>query len=171
MSGPTRTASLAGSADAATEPPAVPVDALGDESRSASPTSIASPANVGHTSGDSSPTEHVIVGRVSRRVVDVAGKVSQTRLSPVWRYMTKFEPALKNGKNVICQIVKPGGEVCGYLTTHHKSKSGTGNLVKHLESQHKGIHAECMQFSSHSSVSQRQRGQVGAGAGAKPGTR
>lgn len=103
----------------------------------------------------------------SRRVVNVAARVSQNRLSPVWKYMVKFDPATEKGKNVVCHVMLLSGEVCGYLTTH-KPSSGTGNMVRHLKDAHEEIHDKCMRASTHSSVAQQGRGSVSAG-GSKPG--
>lgn len=92
----------------------------------------------------------------AREYLDPPDYKKGTKPSNVWKYLKRFAPASKEGKNVecICEVTGEDGVTrpCGRLLTWQGSKMGTTNLLSHLK-MHKNEYLECMSESSHSKVS------------------
>ena len=92
----------------------------------------------------------------AREYLDPPDYKKGTKPSNVWKYLKRFAPASKEGKNVecICEVTGEDGVTrpCGRLLTWQGSKMGTTNLLSHLK-MHKTEYLECMSESSHSKVS------------------
>ena len=92
----------------------------------------------------------------AREYLDPPDYKKGAKPSNVWKYLKRFAPASKEGKNVecICEVTGEDGVTrpCGRLLTWQGSKMGTTNLLSHLK-MHKKEYVECMSESSHSKMS------------------
>ena len=92
----------------------------------------------------------------AREYLDPPDYKKGAKPSNVWKYLKRFAPASKEGKNVecICEVTGEDGVTrpCGKLLTWQGSKMGTTNLLSHLK-MHKNEYVECMSESSHSKMS------------------
>jgi len=92
----------------------------------------------------------------AREYLDPPDYKKGAKPSNVWKYLKRFAPASKEGKNVecICEVTGEDGVTrpCGRLLTWQGSKMGTTNLLSHLK-MHKNEYVECMSESSHSKMS------------------
>ena len=92
----------------------------------------------------------------TREYLDPPDYKKGAKPSNVWKYLKRFAPASKEGKNVecICEVTGEDGVTrpCGRLLTWQGSKMGTTNLLSHLK-MHKKEYVECMSESSHSKMS------------------
>ena len=92
----------------------------------------------------------------AREYLDPPDYKKGAKPSNVWKYLKRFAPASKEGKNVecICEVTGEDGvtKPCGRLLTWQGSKMGTTNLLSHLK-MHKKEYVECMSESSHSKMS------------------
>ena len=92
----------------------------------------------------------------AREYLDPPDYKKGAKPSNVWKYLKRFAPASKEGKNVecICEVTGEDGVTrpCGRLLTWQGSKMGTTNLLSHLK-MHKNEYVDCMSESSHSKMS------------------
>ena len=116
-----------------------------------------------------SPVDETILVQNERKKVNVAARTRQGTLSPLWKYVIQFSPPLSNGKNVICRVLREG-ERCGHLMKY-VSKNGTGVMSNHMKRNHPNVYNLCMEASSHSSATQRERGAILEGASSGTGMR
>lgn len=116
------------------------------------------PAAAAGRLGSGNYSDTIVVQSVQRRKVNVAEKERYGRVSPLWKYLIKFEPPLPDGKNVVCKVVE-NGRSCDHLM-RHIPKNGTGTASQHFNRNHKKEYAECMRSSVHSTAAKKQRARA-----------
>ena len=83
----------------------------------------------------------------AREYLDPPDYKKGAKPSNVWKYLKRFAPASKEGKNVecICEVTGEDGVTrpCGRLLTWQGSKMGTTNLLSHLK-----MHKNCLLYTS-----------------------
>lgn len=107
--------------------------------------------------GTFSPARLVIAAGERRKVNAVKG-VANSRLSPVWTHVIKFEPPMAKGKNVVCQVVVDG-VACGNLQKHPPPHNGTGSIIHYPKNQHSEVYTTVVKATSRSTIGQQKTGE------------
>ena len=90
-----------------------------------------------------------------------------TRTSVVWRFFAKFSPALDDGKNAKCTLMKDDGTECKAVYKHdNEANTGTGSMVRHLRRTKDASHKQAIkEFDAESKLSGAAKGARGAALG------